>query len=125
MTIDPRHDLASGGTGLYEFWTDRDVPVYLDDMDLASVEVRPVDRVVVLEFEYTEPQWTPAAAVATPVVVMRFEGVTIREWSHDDGGLGQVEDFEYDGERAFRLAAYAMVLGFGATRLTVTAEGRR
>ena len=129
VTIDPRHDLASGGTGLFEFWTDDDVPVYLHDMDLTSVEVRPVDRVVVLKFEYTQTSWTPKAAVARPVVVMRFEGITIRWWNQEAAepaaALGQVEQFEYDGGQMFKLMTYSALLEFGATRLTITAEPRR
>ena len=84
----------------------------LHDMGLVGVELRPIDRVLVLQFEYTEARWTPAAAVPTPVVVMRFEGVAIREWEHDGatyGGdeppgeaYGQVEDFEYDDRGDFQ-----------------------
>ncbi|GAA1117833.1 hypothetical protein GCM10009630_14440 [Kribbella jejuensis] len=129
MTVDPRHDLASGGTGLFEFWTDQGVPVYLHDMELTSVEVRPVERVVVVKFEYTEPSWTPAAAAATPVVQMRFEGVTVRWWNQEAAVpvkvLGQVEDFEYDGVQGFKLTTYAAILEFSATRLAITVEGRR
>ncbi|HZX07380.1 hypothetical protein [Kribbella sp.] len=125
MSIDPRHDVASGGTGLFEFWTDQGVPVYLHDMDLVSVEVRPVDQVVVLRFEYTEARWTPAAAEATPVVVMRFEGVAVRWWNQEAGVLGQVGDFEYDGGDGFKLTTYSAVMEFGAARLVVTAEPGR
>ncbi|HWD84034.1 MAG TPA: hypothetical protein VG497_34265 [Kribbella sp.] len=126
--MDPRHDLASGGTGLFEFWTSEGVPVRLHDMDLISIELRPVDRLLVLRFEYTERQWTPAEAAATPVVVMRFEGVTIREWTQEEApveALGQVEDFEYDGGRAFRLTTYSAVMDFLATRLTIATEAHR
>ncbi|GAA3087720.1 hypothetical protein JOF29_008155 [Kribbella aluminosa] len=129
MSVDPRHDLASGGTGLFEFWTDQGVPVYLHDMDLSSAEVRPVDRVLVLQFEYTERPWTPAAAAPTPVVVMRFEGVTIRGWNQEAAApvhaLGQVEDFEYDGEEAFKLTTCSAIMEFTAARLTITPRSMR
>lgn len=82
---------------------------------------------MVLKFEYTEPSWTPAAAVATPVVVMRFEGVTIRWWNQEAAepvaALGQVEQFEYDGGRTFKLTTYSAILEFGATRLTIRSAG--
>lgn len=129
VSIDPRHDLAGGGTGLFEFWTDQDVPVYLNDTDLTSIEVRPVDRVLVFEFEYTETAWTPVAAAATPVIVMRFEGVTIRWWNQEAAdpvaASGQVEQFDYDGTQTFKLTTYTAIFEFDATRLEVSAVARR
>ncbi|MEU4394741.1 hypothetical protein [Kribbella sp. NPDC023855] len=44
VTDDPRHDVASGGTGLYEFRTADGVPVYLHDTTLTSLEWPPVLR---------------------------------------------------------------------------------
>lgn len=135
VTIDPRHDLASGGTGLYEFWTDHSVPVRLHDTELISVELRPIDRTMILQFEYTQAQWTPPEAVPTPVVVMRFEEVAIHEWEQQgarNGGdeppaeaHGQVDDFEYDNWETFRLATYSSIIEFIASRLTITLEPRR
>jgi hypothetical protein len=133
VTTDPRHDLASGGTGLYEFWTSDDVPVYLHDATLISVELRPPDQTVTLQFEYDHPRWTPPEAARTPIIVMRFEEVTIREWEQDasDGDgkppaevYGQVEDFEYDNGETFRLSTYSFAVEFTASRLTITLEAR-
>src|SRR5438445_5161831 len=96
VSIDPRHDVANSGTGLFEFWTDQSVPVRLHDMDLISIEVLPVEQVLIVQFEYTERQWTPVEAVPVPVVVMRFEGVSVRWWNQEAAepvaALGQVED---------------------------------
>jgi hypothetical protein len=133
VTTDPRHNLASSGTGLYEFWTAGGVPVYLHDTGLISVELRPIDRILTLQFEYNDPRSTPPEAIPMPVVVMRFEEVTIREWEHDasDGGDGpptevdgQVGDFEYDDGETFRLTTYSFAVEFTASRLTITSEPR-
>lgn len=134
VTTDPRHNLASGGTGPYEFWTADDVPVYLHDTTLISVELRPPDRTLTLRFEYDQPRWTPAAAAQTPIIVMRFDEVTIREWEQDaaDGDVeppaevyGQVSDFEYDDGEMFKLTTYSFAVEFAASRMTVTLEARR
>ncbi|GAA2843290.1 hypothetical protein [Kribbella solani] len=135
MSIDPRRDLAGGGTGLYEFWTDQGVPVRLHDMGLVGIELQPVDRTLILRFEYTEARWTPEAAVRTPVVAMCFADVMIRGWEYDGtrpGGeeppaeaYGQVSDFEYDNWDTFRLTTYSFLIEFTASGVTVTAESRR
>lgn len=104
-------------------------------MGLISIELRPIDRVLILQFEYTEALWTPEAAVPTPVVVMRFEEVTIREWEHDGAKYGceeppaeahgQVENFEYDDGEIFRLTTYSFLIEFTASRLTIAPGPRR
>jgi hypothetical protein len=108
--------------------------VRLHDTDLISVVLRPIDRTLTLQFEYDEPRWTPPEAVSTPVVVMRFEEVTIRDWEQaaSDGDdvppaevHGQVEDFEYDDSETFRLTTYSFAVEFTASRLTITAEARQ
>lgn len=127
VTDDPRNGVASGGTGLYEFWTADGVPVYLHDTTLIGLEWQPVRRWLGLRFVYDDPQWTPPAAVRTPIVAMDFEGVVIFEWSQDNEGFegapaefaGQVEDFSYDGRDGFELVTAQSVLGFTARRLTV------
>ncbi|MFD7156878.1 hypothetical protein ACFV9C_19930 [Kribbella sp. NPDC059898] len=72
-------------------------------MELISIEVRPVEQVLIVQFEYTERQWTPVEAVPTPVVVMRFEGVAVRRWNQEAAepvaALGQVEEFGTTGRR--------------------------
>ncbi|MFK4087086.1 hypothetical protein ACI2LF_23460 [Kribbella sp. NPDC020789] len=127
VTTDPRHDVASGGTGLYEFWTADGVPVYLHDTTLVSVELRPPERSLVLRFDY-EPQWTPEAAARTPIVVMQFDEVAISEWTHDPESddetpavvRGQVEDFAHFDGNAFRLTTYQSEIQFTAGRLAVS-----
>ncbi|WP_433008617.1 hypothetical protein [Kribbella sp. CA-294648] len=130
VTDDPRHDVASGGTGLYEFRTAGGVPVYLHDTTLTSLEWQPVLRRLVVRFAYDDPQWTPAEAVDTPVVVMAFDDVVIREWrqDHEDeesapaNVAGQVSDFSYDGGDSFGLVTYQSEISFRAKRLTVSVE---
>jgi hypothetical protein len=133
VTSDPQRGLNAHGLGLYEFWTDQGVPVRLHDTSLISVELRPIDRTLTLRFEYNDALWTPPEAIPTPVVVMRFEKITIRGWEQDpsdDGDeppaavYGQVEDFEYDDEETFRLTTYSFTVEFTASRLTITPEPR-
>jgi hypothetical protein len=133
VTTDPRHDLASGGTGLYEFWTDQSVPVRLHDTDLISVELRPIDRTLTLQFDYNDSRWTPPEAVPTPVIVMGFAHVAIHECKQYASAIGdetpadvygQVEDFEYDDDETFKLTTYSFTVEFTASRVTVTPEPR-
>jgi len=127
VTTDPRHDVASGGTGLYEFWTADGVPVYLHDTTLVSVELRPPERSLVLRFDYDQPQWTPALASRTPIVVMQFDDVVISEWTQDPDSddetpadvRGQVANFAHFDGKAFRLTTYQSEIQFTAGRLTV------
>lgn len=127
VTDDPRHDVASGGTGLYEFWTADGVPVYLHDTTLISLDWQPVRRRLGLRFVYDDPQWTPPEVARTPIVLMDFERVVLLEWSQDNEGhedapdevAGQVADFSYDGRDGFELVTAQSVIGFTASRLTV------
>jgi hypothetical protein len=128
ISTDPRHNVTSGGAGLYEFWTAGGVPVYLHDTTLISMELRPRDRRFVVRFDYSDPQWTPPAASQTPIIVMEFEEVTILEWIQDsDGGEdapadvnGQVSDFAHFSPNAFQLTTYQSDIRFTAGKLTVT-----
>jgi hypothetical protein len=99
--------------------------VRLHDTGLIGVELKPIDRTLTLQFEYKDPLWTPPEAAPMPVVVMRFDEVTIREWEHvaSDGGHeppadvdGQVENFEYDDGETFRLTTYAFTVEIAASR---------
>ena len=57
--------------GLYEFFTDHDVHVYLHDTDYLGEEwSSPADLRLYFVFD---PQWTPEAARETPVVELAFE----------------------------------------------------
>jgi hypothetical protein len=128
VTTDPRHDVASGGTGLYEFWTAGGVPVYLHDTTLVSIELRPPDRRLIVRFDYSNSQLTPPEAARTPIIVMQFDEVTISEWTQDseaDAGTpaevnGQVEDFAHFNGNEFRLTTYQSEVQFTAGRLAVT-----
>jgi hypothetical protein len=128
VTTDPRHDVASGGTGLYEFWTAGGVPVYLHDTTLVSIELRPPERRLIVRFDYGSPQWTPPEAAQTPIIVMQFDEVTISEWTQDSEAddetpvevNGQVEDFAHFNGNAFRLTTYQSEVQFSAGRLAVT-----
>jgi hypothetical protein len=40
VSEDPGRNVASAGTGLYEFWTDTDVPVRLHDMSFEGFDYR-------------------------------------------------------------------------------------
>jgi hypothetical protein len=84
--------------------------------------------------EYNDRRWTPPEAVPTPVIVMHFEEVTIREWelAASDGGdkppaevYGEVEDFEYNDSETFRLATYSFGVEFTASRLSIMVEPRQ
>ncbi|NEA32025.1 hypothetical protein [Streptomyces sp. SID13031] len=120
VSDDPRHGVASGGSGLYEFWSADGVPVYLHDTTLVSVLWEPVLRGLGLRF----------AGDGAASVAMRFEGVVILEWSQDNEGLddapdevaGQVSEFSYDGGDGFELVTAQSVVGFTATRVSVSAE---
>jgi hypothetical protein len=132
VTNDPQRRLNAYRHDLYEFRTDEGVRVRLHDTGLISVELRPIDQTLTLRFDYNDPRWTPPEAVPTPVVVMRFEEVTIHEWEQDpnDGDEppaethGQVEDFEYDDGETFRLTTCSFTVEFTASRLTITHEPR-
>ena len=132
ISTDPRHDVESGGTGLYEFWTTGGMPVYLHDTTLISMELRPRDRKFVVRFEYSAPQWTPPAASQTPIVVMEFGEVTLLEWIQESGGgqdtpadiNGQVSDFAHVSPNLFQLTTYQSDISFTAASLTVTLRPR-
>jgi len=132
VTADSRHDVASGGTGLYEFWTSTGVPVRLHDTVLTSIELRPIDRTLILRFEYEDSAWMPPEAVQTPVIVMEFDDVTILEWlqAADDGeeppaeAFGQVADFGHFNRNTFQLTTYLSDIQFTAARATVTLQRR-
>ncbi len=65
--------VASGGTGLYEFWTAAGEHVYLHDTDLRSFEYFPSGEPSLrLVFEY-DSEWTPPELVGRPFVVLSFE----------------------------------------------------
>lgn len=84
-----------------------------------------------LRFEYDEARWIPPGAADTPVVVMEFEDVTIREWIQETaaelppGVDGQVSDFEYVAPDLFQLSTIQTDVSFTASRLSVRLESRR
>jgi hypothetical protein len=135
VSEDPKRGVLSAGTGLYEFWTDSDVPVRLHDMNFEGLDYRYDPRpTLVLRFRYDEAQWTPPEAIATPVVEMTFDDVWVRCWEEDaetladaDAPLGLVSAFNYDERSEFDLQTFALGLKFSARRVRVrlTSWGNR
>lgn len=127
VSEDPRRGVQSAGTGLYEFWTDTDVPVRLHDMNFNGLDYRYDPRpTLVLRFRYDEAEWTPPEAVATPVVEMTFDDVRIRCWEEDaealadaEAPLGQVSAFDSDEQSEFELLTSSLRLTFSARRVRV------
>lgn len=118
---------------LYEFWTTEGVPVRLHDATLISIEVRPVDRKLVVRFDYDDPQWIPPEAVEAPVIMMEFEDATVSEWIQDSTDVdddapaevnGQVSDFAHFNGNEFLLTTYQSEIQFTAAKLTVRLRPR-
>jgi hypothetical protein len=89
VSEDPKRGVLSAGTGLYEFWTDSDVPVRLHDMNFEGLDYRYDPRpTLVLRFRYDEAQWTPPEAIATPVVELTFDDVRVPVWGRGCRNVG-------------------------------------
>jgi hypothetical protein len=127
VSDDPRRGVKSAGNGLYEFWTDTNVPVRLHDMTFEALDYRYDPRpTLVLRFRYDEAEWTPPEAVATPVVEMTFDDVRVRHWEEDaetladvDANWGLVSTFDYDERSEFDLVTYSLRLTFSAQRVRI------
>jgi hypothetical protein len=127
VSENPRRGVQSAGTGLYEFWTDTNVPVRLHDMSFEGLDYRYDPRpTLVLRFRYDDAEWTPPEAVATPVVEMTFDDVSVRYWEEDagtaadvDGSFQQVSSFDYDERSEFDLVTYSLRLTFSAQRVRI------
>jgi hypothetical protein len=127
VSQDPNRGIASGGSGLYEFWTDSDVPVRLHDANFCGFEYRLRPRPsLTARFRYDDPEFPPAEAVSTPVIEIHFDDVHIRHWEDDEQALtepseyhGQVSAFDHDGEW-FDLQTFTLRLAFTAERVQVT-----
>lgn len=127
VSDDPTRDLRSAGTGLFEFWTDTDVPVKLHDMRFEGLDYRIDPRPnLVLRFRYDEEEWTPPDAIATPVVEMTFDDVRVRYWEADEEAWadlvapqGQVTLFDYIEPAEFELQTDSLGLKFSASRVRV------
>lgn len=127
VSDDPERGVRSDRGGLYEFWTDTGVPVRLHDMSFEGLDYRnDVRPMLVLRFRYDDADWTPPEAVATPVVEMTFDDVSVRLWEEDaealaevGAPLGQVGTFDYNEPSEFGLQTYALRLTFSARRVRV------
>ena len=127
VSEDPGRSVQSAGTGLYELWTDTDVPIRLHDMSFEGLDYRyDLRPTLVLRFRYDDAEWTPAEAVATPVAEMTFDDVRIRRWEEEaealadvDAPWGLVSMFDYDERSDFDLQTYSLRLTFSARRVRV------
>ncbi|MFF0772273.1 hypothetical protein ACFYUK_25550 [Nonomuraea wenchangensis] len=79
------------------------------------------------------PEWTPPELSMTPAVVFRFEHVRTVEWrehqeahecvnANTDAPLGQVGQFDWDGNDLFTRDTFILRLLFHARRAEVTAR---
>lgn len=111
-------------TGFYEVASDTGVPVRLHDMTFLGGQLVTARARLVLAFRYDQPEWTPAAAVATPVAAFTFDGVRIL---HEEASeevppsyRGEVHDFAVDpAAGSFQLETAGVVLWFTAERATL------
>lgn len=123
-------DLGSPQFRPYEFRTDSGVEVRLHDMDLLGFDYGVHAATLTLRFAYTDPAWTPAEAVATPVAVFRFTGVTVWRWEDEPdlagtppAARGEVLDVDHvPTARVFAVTTAATRLTFSADHLAVHME---
>lgn len=120
---------ATSRGGLYEFWTEDSVHVYLHDADFSRLTYQP-SRPPVLELEFAYGREPTVLAV-----IFRFEDVRIVEWREDQEGHdcvttnpeappGQVDLFDWDGADLFGLYTFTLFLAFSASRAEVTVRAR-
>ena len=116
--------------GLYEFWTDTEVPVRLHDATFLGLDYRlSPEPMLTMLFVYDDPEWTPAEAAATPIIRFSFTGVTgvhvdedPEAWSEPIVPPGEVAAFDYFEPDGFDLHVAAHRVWFSARRLQVTLE---
>ncbi len=126
VSEEPDRGVASGGTGLYEFWTVADEKVYLHDTDFRALTYMPsAGPSLRLVFEY-DRDWTPAELRERPFVLFEFHGVREFLCEQDTDGsdgsdvAGQVALFDWDGDDFFSLETYKLRASFRAERSVVT-----
>ena len=125
---DPHRGVVSTGAGLYEFWTDSGVPVRLHEATFRGFEYRlHPEPSLTVTFEYDNPEWTPTEALRTPVIEIRFDGVSRLRWEEETSAFaeprefhGEVALFDYDGREWFDLQVSTLRLEFTARRAEVT-----
>lgn len=123
-------EVLAGGTGLYEVKTASGVPVRLHDMSLVKLAHDPGHRLLVIDFLYDDPQWTPDAARDTPLAVSTFRGVEVLEQQDEsaeagtpEGAVGQVQGFDYNrSSGTFALSAFTTYWVFRAISVTLTLQ---
>ncbi|MBB3676145.1 hypothetical protein [Modestobacter versicolor] len=123
--------VAPGSAGFpHEFDTADGVPVRLHDMAFLGMEHQVRPPTLRLRFRYDDPTWTPSEAEGTPVAVLEFTGVLIRQWEdeHDlyelpEDVRAQVRSFDwYEPTSTFSLLTTGTRLLFSASRLAVRLE---
>lgn len=122
VSSEPGRDIED--SGLYEFFTNTGVHIYLHDTDFLGIVWQP-KATMCLYFSYDE-DWTPPEAQDTPVVELVFSDVQVLQWETDLGALsgdepflGEVSAFDWDGNEGFDLSAYNFALSFSARRVQV------
>ena len=132
VTSDPERGVASGNTGLYEFWTDKDEHVYLHDTVLVALTYRPGPLPnLTSAFQYAS-EWVPEELQGRPVVEISFQNVRVLQWEEDSEALaamtsnpdaaaaaGQMSLLDWDGVRTFTLVTFAIEVVFTADRVHV------